>query len=98
MYYTRGDVVIAVVPYDVPVNTTQQLVIQQGSSLSSPERVNIAAAQPAIFTTNQSGSGPRALTNTQNVLVTAGPPRRTGRPRGVYLPRPGCPGFATTAR
>lgn len=84
MYYTRGDVVIAVVPYDVPLNTTQQLVIQQGSSLSSPERVNIAAAQPAIFTTNQSGSGPGAITNAQNVLVTAANPVRAGDAVVIY--------------
>jgi uncharacterized protein (TIGR03437 family) len=84
MYYTRGDVVIAVVPYDVPLNTTQQLVIQQGSSLSSPERVNIAAAQPAIFTANSSGKGPGAITNAQNVLVTSGNPVRAGDVVVIY--------------
>jgi uncharacterized protein (TIGR03437 family) len=84
LYYTRGDVVIALVPYDVPVNTTQQMVIQQGSSLSAPERVNIAAAQPAIFTTNQSGKGPGAITNAQNVLVTSANPVRAGDAIVIY--------------
>jgi uncharacterized protein (TIGR03437 family) len=84
MYYTRGDVVIAVVPYDVPVNTSQQLVIQQGSSLSTPERVNIAPAQPAIFTTNSSGKGPGAITNAQNMLVTGGNPVHSGDVVVIY--------------
>ena len=40
----------AIVPFDVQVNTTQQLLVQQGSTISVPEPVTIAAAQPAIFT------------------------------------------------
>ncbi|HET8550392.1 MAG TPA: hypothetical protein VFL57_20420, partial [Bryobacteraceae bacterium] len=40
---------------DIPINTRQQLVIQAGPRLGTPEPVNIAAAQPAIFT-NGSGS------------------------------------------
>lgn len=40
----------AVVPYDIPVNTTQQLVVQNGNAISVPQPVVIASAAPGIFT------------------------------------------------
>ena len=39
----------AVIPYDVPPNSTQQLILSNGPALSVPLTVAIAAAQPAVF-------------------------------------------------
>jgi uncharacterized protein (TIGR03437 family) len=50
--YTSGGQVNVVVPYDVPVNTTQQLVVQNGQAISIPQAVVIAAAQPTILSPN----------------------------------------------
>jgi uncharacterized protein (TIGR03437 family) len=50
--YTSGGQVNVVVPYDVPINTTQQLVVQNGAAISIPQAVVIAAAQPAILSPN----------------------------------------------
>jgi uncharacterized protein (TIGR03437 family) len=47
----------AVAPYDVAVNTTLQLIVQQGTSYSMPETVMVAQAQPSVFTQDQSGAG-----------------------------------------
>ena len=47
----------AVLPYDVAINSTQQLVVQNGSAISIPQKVLIASALPAIVTQNQTGSG-----------------------------------------
>jgi uncharacterized protein (TIGR03437 family) len=47
----------AIVPFDMPVNTVQQLIVQQNGALSVPEPVVLSPAQPAIFTQDQSGSG-----------------------------------------
>ncbi len=47
----------AIIPYDVPVNTTQQMIVQFGNSISVPEPVIIASAQPALFTEDRSGKG-----------------------------------------
>ena len=47
----------AMVPYDLPANSMQQLIVRKGNRISTPEPVTIAAAQPAIFTKNLSGSG-----------------------------------------
>jgi len=48
----------AQIPYDLPVNTRYQLVLQHGVAIAtSPEEITIASAQPAIFTSDASGSG-----------------------------------------
>ena len=47
----------AIVPFDVPVNTTLQLTVRQGGSVSGVEPVTVAAAQPAVFTRDLSGKG-----------------------------------------
>jgi uncharacterized protein (TIGR03437 family) len=57
LLFTSGGQVNVVVPFDVPVNTTQQLVVQKGSAISIPQSVVIADAQPAIFTQNGFGTG-----------------------------------------
>jgi uncharacterized protein (TIGR03437 family) len=46
----------AVIPYDVPANTTQQLIVANGPALSVPQTVVIAPAQPAVFA-QADGSG-----------------------------------------
>jgi uncharacterized protein (TIGR03437 family) len=40
----------AVVPYELKVNTTHQVLVQRGLTYSQPVQVNVAAAQPAIAT------------------------------------------------
>src|SRR5262249_42853293 len=51
------DHVSAIIPYDLPVNTRTQLIVQRGTSAAVPEDVTMAPAQPAIFTVAQTGSG-----------------------------------------
>jgi uncharacterized protein (TIGR03437 family) len=58
LLFASGGQINVVVPYDVPVNSTQQLLVQTGSAISIPQPVVIAAAVPAIFTQNQIGTGP----------------------------------------
>ncbi|HLK22193.1 MAG TPA: hypothetical protein VKT81_24770, partial [Bryobacteraceae bacterium] len=61
LQFSGANQINAVVPFDVPVNTSQQLVIQAGEALSQPVPVDIVAAVPGVFTQNQSGSGPGAI-------------------------------------
>jgi uncharacterized protein (TIGR03437 family) len=51
------DRIEAVVPYTVPVNARQQLLVQRGASTAVPEPVTVSAAQPAVYTKDRSGSG-----------------------------------------
>jgi trimeric autotransporter adhesin len=61
LYFTSAQQIDAIVPYDINPNSSQQLIVQTGDALSQPEPVTVAAAQPGVFTQNQSGSGPGAI-------------------------------------
>jgi uncharacterized protein (TIGR03437 family) len=56
LQFTSAQQVNVVVPYDVPANSTQQLVVQNGSAISIPQPVVVAAAQPVILTSSASGA------------------------------------------
>jgi uncharacterized protein (TIGR03437 family) len=57
--YAGKDQLNAQVPYDVNFNIEQQLVVvrTRKATVSVPESLAVAAAQPAIFTVSQTGSG-----------------------------------------
>ena len=64
------------IPYEVPVNSTATLRIENGASAFFP--FNVAATAPAIFTTNQQGTGQGAILNTSYQLVDASHPVTPG--------------------
>ena len=51
--YTNTGQLNVQVPYGVPVNTQYQLTVQHGNTLSLPQSLVVAQAQPGIFTVNQ---------------------------------------------
>ncbi len=57
LFYASDGQVNAILPYGLAVNTTQQLVVSRGSTLSVPQGITLAAAAPGIFSTNGQGSG-----------------------------------------
>ncbi len=57
LLFTSGQQINAVLPFDLPPNSTQQLLVQTGSAISIPQPVPIAGAQPAVFTMNAEGTG-----------------------------------------
>jgi uncharacterized protein (TIGR03437 family) len=52
---TSAGQINAVMPYDAAVNGVGQLIVQRNGMDSMPETVLLAAAQPAVFTLDQSG-------------------------------------------
>jgi uncharacterized protein (TIGR03437 family) len=73
------------VPYDIPVNTQAQLRVRRGDALSVPQAVTVAPAQPAIFTTNQTGSGQGAIVNAiTNKVADASAPVHAGEFVTIY--------------
>lgn len=83
--YVSDGQVNALVPYDLTSNTQHQLLVQRGSSLTVPETVVVAPAQPAIYTQNQSGSGPGVIVNgVTNALLTPQNPARAGDVLVIY--------------
>jgi uncharacterized protein (TIGR03437 family) len=61
LYFASSGQINGIVPYNVPANSTQQLLVQTGSALSQPETVIVGAAQPAVFTEDNSGKGAGAI-------------------------------------
>jgi uncharacterized protein (TIGR03437 family) len=76
----------AQVPFGLATNTQQQLVVQRGTTLSVPQDVVVAAAQPGIYTQDASGSGPGIIVDaTQSYqLVTAQTPASAGDVLVIY--------------
>jgi uncharacterized protein (TIGR03437 family) len=56
LLYAADGQVNAVVPYDIPPNSTQQLIVTNGPALSVPSPVTIASSGPAVFATGD-GAG-----------------------------------------
>jgi uncharacterized protein (TIGR03437 family) len=63
LLYASNGQINAQAPFDLPVNVPSQLVVQAGDALSVPEPVLLAPAQPAVFTTDQSGQGQGVIVN-----------------------------------
>lgn len=51
----------AVLPYGLVANTTYLMLVRRGASISVPEPVILAAATPAIYSADNSGSGQGAI-------------------------------------
>ena len=73
------------IPYELPVNSEQQLVIQREGTVSSSEYVVVVAAQPAIFTQDQSGKGAGIIVHgLTNAIVSREAPAVAGETIVVY--------------
>jgi trimeric autotransporter adhesin len=57
LLYAGPGQINAVVPFTIPVDTTQQVIVISGTTLSVPEPDDVAPGAPATFTLNGSGSG-----------------------------------------
>ena len=79
LLFSSAGQINAQVPYGIATNTEHQLVVQRGTSYTVPEPVTVAAAQPAVFTLNQSGKGQGLVfvaTATTQVLADGSNPAR----------------------
>jgi uncharacterized protein (TIGR03437 family) len=75
----------AIVPYDIPVNTPLQLIVRREDSLSIPEAVNVVSTFPAIFTTNQAGTGQGAIVEAiSGILADSRTPVKGGQAVSIY--------------
>jgi uncharacterized protein (TIGR03437 family) len=85
----------AQIPFGLPANTSQQVVVTRDNMISAPEQVAVVPAEPGVFTVNQSGAGPAVVTavhtnGTQNP-VDAGHPATAGDVLVIY-----CTGLGET--
>jgi adhesin/invasin len=84
LLYASDGQVNAQVPFSLSVNTQLQLQVKRGSTLSVPQALTVAAAQPAVFTADVSGHGQGAIVNVQNQLVDANAPAAIGDTVVIY--------------
>ena len=90
--YTSSGQMNVQVPYSAPVNTTYQLSVQNGSTLSVPQTLTVAQASPGIFTVNEKGFGQGAIVKSDGVtLAQAGTPAAIGEAIVIY-----CTGLGAT--
>jgi uncharacterized protein (TIGR03437 family) len=83
--YTSAGQLNVQVPYGVPVNTQYQLTVQHGNTLSLPESLVVAAAQPGIFTLNESGTGQGIVMKSDGVtLAQPATPANIGETVVIY--------------
>jgi len=79
--YADGNQINIVVPGDVPAGSGQPFRIQRGETTLIALTVNIVASTPALFTSNQTGSGQASLLNQDYGVNTASTPAT----RGTYI-------------
>ena len=84
LYTSTGQLNVQV-PYGVPVNTQYQLTVQHGNTLSVPQSLVVAQAQPGIFTVNQQGTGQGSIVKSDQVtLAQPGTPASIGEMIVIY--------------
>ena len=81
LYFASPTLINFQVPYDIQPDTIQQIVVQQGNTLSIPVQVNVAQAQPASFL--NAANGPAAalafiLRNGSGFEATPSTPAQAG--------------------
>lgn len=84
LYTSTGQLNVQV-PYGVPVNTQYQLTVQYGNTLSLPQSLVVAQAEPGIFTANEQGTGQGSITKSDGVTVAQpGTPANIGETIVIY--------------
>ncbi len=68
----------AVVPFGLPLDSPQGLLVRRGTTLSVPEQVIISSAQPGVFSLDQRGSGQGAVVNVAGQVVDERSPAHGG--------------------
>ena len=91
LYASPGQI-NAIVPYDLSVNTTHQLVVRRGRLLAVPEPITVAPAQPAVFTLDQTGTGQGLVFRATGTLAGPDGPAAEGETVVIY-----CAGLGAVA-
>ena len=78
LLYASAGQINAQIPFDVPINTQHQLIVNHGNQLSAAETLLTAPAAPAVLTQNQRGFGQGIITNGAFVLAAPGAPVKAG--------------------
>ena len=82
LLYTSSGQVNAMIPYNVVVNGRHQLIVRRGHCMSVPEPLEVAPAQPAVFTADGTGKGQghiyRVTAAGEQILAASSAPATAG--------------------
>jgi adhesin/invasin len=88
LLFASGNQINFVVPYDLAPKTQYPLIVQRGTSISVPVTVTVMPADPAILSTNGSGSGQghiyRVDASGNAALADAQNPAQAGQALVIY--------------
>jgi uncharacterized protein (TIGR03437 family) len=78
LLYVGDTQVNAMIPYDLAINASHQVVVQRGTALSKPEAVSVLSSQSGVFTKDQTGKGAgivvrAAADGTQSIVAADNP-------------------------
>jgi uncharacterized protein (TIGR03437 family) len=57
IYVVTAGQINAMLPFDLPVNTSLPLVVTRGNAVSAPQPVSLISSQPGVFTQSANGQG-----------------------------------------
>jgi uncharacterized protein (TIGR03437 family) len=57
LYVVTAGQINAMLPFDLPVNTSLQVVVTRGTAMSAPQPVSLISSQPGVFTQAANGEG-----------------------------------------
>ncbi len=69
----------AIVPFGVAPGAVLPLVVQRGNRISAPVEIPVVAANPGVFTANQSGAGAGIFVDANFRLISGSNPARAGQ-------------------
>jgi uncharacterized protein (TIGR03437 family) len=61
VYVVTAGQINAILPFDLPVNTSLPLVVTRDNAVSAPQPVSVISSQPGVFTLTQNGQGVGAM-------------------------------------
>jgi uncharacterized protein (TIGR03437 family) len=91
LLYADSSQIVGLVPADVPLNSQPSFVVSRDASLGFPSSMIIAAAHPAILSTDGSGRGQGAIYKLGGALPDGANPVKAGDPIVIY-----CTGLGLT--
>jgi uncharacterized protein (TIGR03437 family) len=88
VYVVTAGQINAMVPFDLPVNTSLPVVVTRGNAVSAPQPVSLVSSQPGVFTqtANGQGVGVVVIVNADGSEVEVGPtvPAKAGDILVIY--------------
>ncbi len=89
LFFSSDGQINAQIPFELPANSRPQMVVRVqreggAEAISVPETITIAEARPAIFTTNQQGTGQGAILNQDSSPNSAKNPEVVGNVIQVF--------------